>query len=89
MECVDTVLGKISQKSDLDIALVKCTKLPSLLTIGNCGEVINMIDNEIMPVFDGYLGKPYTKEDIPARFSLRKLAENISCFGKCFDFAGQ
>lgn len=68
VECVDTVLGKISQKSDLDIALVKCTKLPSLLTIGNCGEVINMIDNEIMPVFDGYLGKPYTKEDIPLDF---------------------
>lgn len=42
---------------DLEIALVKCTKLNALLYIGNCGQIINMVDNEIMPVFDSYLGK--------------------------------
>ena len=60
VECVDTVLEKIKPEMDLEIALVKCTKLNALLYIGNCGQIINMIDNEIMPVFDDYLGKNYT-----------------------------
>lgn len=57
VECVDTVLEKMKPEMDLEIALVKCTKLNALLYIGNCGQIINMVDNEIMPVFDSYLGK--------------------------------
>ena len=65
VECVDVVLSKVSPDMDLETALVKCSKLNSLLYIGNCGQIINMIDNEIMPVFDEYLGKTYTKQNIP------------------------
>ncbi len=68
VECVDTVLEKIKPEMDLEIALVKCTKLNALLYIGNCGQIINMIDNEIMPVFDNYLGKNYTHPRIPLSF---------------------
>ena len=68
VECVDVVLSKINSDMDLETALVKCSKLNSLLYIGNCGQIINMIDNEIMPVFDTYLGKTYTKQNIPFDF---------------------
>lgn len=68
VECVDAALSKINKVMDLEIALMKCAKLNSLLYIGNCGQIINMIDNEIMPVFDIYLGKTYTKQNIPFDF---------------------
>lgn len=68
VECVDTVLEKMKPEMDLEIALVKCSKLNSLLYIGNCGQIINMIDNEIMPVFDNYLGKNYAHPRIPLSF---------------------
>ncbi|MBE7709920.1 MAG: hypothetical protein E7Z93_05690 [Cyanobacteria bacterium SIG32] len=59
VECVDTVLSKVSPEHKLEIALLKASKLEALLNIGNCGEVINTIDNDIMPVFDEYLTKQY------------------------------
>ncbi len=65
VECVDAVLEKISPDKKLETALIKCSKLKSLLAIGNCGQVVNMIDNEIMPVLDEVLKQPYTREDIP------------------------
>lgn len=54
VECVDSVLEKVKPENLLDIALLKTTKLNALLSIGNCGQVINMIDNEIMPIFDKF-----------------------------------
>lgn len=65
VECVDAVLQKTNPEMDLEIAMVKCEELPALLAIGNCGQIVNMVDNEIMPVFDKYLGKTYTKFNIP------------------------
>ena len=59
VECVDSVLSKVSPEHKLEIALLKATKLEALLNIGNCGEVINTIDNDIMPVFDEFLTKQY------------------------------
>ena len=60
VECVDSVLTKIKPENTLDTVLVKITKLNALLNIGNCGQVINMIDNEIMPVLDQYFNKKHT-----------------------------
>lgn len=59
IECVDSVLEKVNPSQRLELALLKSIKLKSLLNIGNCGEVINMIDNDIMPVLDGFLTKQY------------------------------
>ena len=59
VECVDTVLSKVSKERKLEIALLKVSKLEALLNIGNCGEVINTIDNDIMPVLDEFLAKQY------------------------------
>jgi len=57
VECTDSVLEKVKPENILDIALLKATKLNALLNIGNCGQIINMIDNEIMPALDQYLSK--------------------------------
>ena len=59
IECVDSVLSKVSKERKLEIALLKASKLEALLRIGNCGEVINTIDNDIMPVLDEFLSKQY------------------------------
>ncbi|MDR1327722.1 MAG: hypothetical protein LBJ74_04875 [Heliobacteriaceae bacterium] len=53
VECVDKVLEKTQQP--LEIVLLKTTKLQALLNIGSCGEIVNIIDNEIMPALDEYL----------------------------------
>ena len=57
VECVDSVLEKVKPDNDLDTALLKTTKLSALLNIGNCGQIINMVDNEIMPIFDRFFKK--------------------------------
>lgn len=59
IECVDNVLTKIPQEHKLEIALLKVSKLEAILNIGNCGEVVNTIDNDIMPVLDEFLAKQY------------------------------
>ncbi len=63
VECVDSVLEKINPDDELNIALLKTTKLNALLSIGNCGQVINMIDNEIMPVLDKYFSRRQSSKD--------------------------
>ena len=65
VECIDTVLEKVKPEKTLEIALLKAAKLSSLLNIGNCGQIINMVDNEIMPVLDEVLTKNYTNKLIP------------------------
>lgn len=59
IECVDAVIPKLSQENKLELALLKVSKLQALLNLGNTGEVINTIDNDIMPILDTYLSKQY------------------------------
>lgn len=68
VECVDNVLKKMKPSQEIETALVKTSKLESLLNIGNCGEVINLIDNDIMPVLSNYLAKPKLNKTIPLLF---------------------
>lgn len=65
VECVDNVLKKMKPNQELETAMIKSTKLPSLLNIGNCGEVINLIDNDILPILDSYLTKPRLNKSLP------------------------
>lgn len=67
VECVDNVLAKVPQEHKLETALLKAAKLEAILNIGNCGEVINTIDNDIMPVLDEFLSKE-PKSKIPYDF---------------------
>ena len=68
VECVDNALESLSEDKKLETVLVKCSKLKALLAIGNCGQMVNLIDNEIMPVFDEILSQEYTREDVPLAF---------------------
>ncbi len=52
IECIDSAASNIDQTYDLEIAMVKSRKLLSLLTIGNLGEVVDLIDTEILPIFE-------------------------------------
>ena len=52
IECIDSAAANIDQTYDLEIAMVKSRKLASLLTIGNLGELVELIDTEILPVFE-------------------------------------
>ncbi len=63
VECVDAVLEKVKPENDIDIALLKASKLGALLNIGNCGQIVNMIDNEIMPILDRYFSKKHSAQD--------------------------
>lgn len=68
VECIDSVLDKTEPGKTLEIALLKASKLNALLNIGNCGQIINLVDTEIMPVFDNFLSKKYKRRDIPIEF---------------------
>ena len=64
IECVDSVLGKISA-NEIEAALVRTSKLSSLIQIGNCSEVVNMVDNDILPKINSYLIKPLMNKVLP------------------------
>ncbi len=68
VECVDNVLKKLTPAQELESAMIKASKLPSLLHIGNCGEVINLVDNDIMPVINSHISKPRLNKAIPMGF---------------------
>ncbi|MCQ2790320.1 MAG: hypothetical protein MJ229_08105, partial [bacterium] len=55
LECIDCVLEKLDISQDLERAMVKSRKLDPLLKIGNCGELINLVDTDILPIFDKYI----------------------------------
>lgn len=65
VECSDKVLKYISQGQDLEKAMVLSSKLSALLDIGNCGEVINLADNDILPVLNAALTKPKLNKLFP------------------------
>jgi tetratricopeptide (TPR) repeat protein len=65
IECVDATIAKLDYDLDLEIAMLKSRKLDALLNIGNSGEIVNLIDNEIMPVFDKYIANAKPHKHIP------------------------
>lgn len=68
VECVDNVIKKLKPEQDIECAMLKTAKLSSLLDIGNCGEVINLIDNDILPILESNLSKPRLNNTIPLGF---------------------
>ncbi len=65
IECVDNVLKKLKPSQELEIAMIKASKLQALLNIGNCGEIINLADNDILPKLNSFLLKPALDNNIP------------------------
>ena len=65
VECVDSVVKELGEGASLEEAMVLSVKLESLLNIGNCGEVINLIDNDILPVLSANIAKPRLSKMFP------------------------
>lgn len=55
IECADEVDNRLDGEFELEKAMVKTRKLEALFKIGNVGEVINIIDNEVLPILEKYL----------------------------------
>lgn len=59
IEAVDMIISLVQQEaSELEIALIKARKLKALFSIGNCEEVINIINNEVLSIIEEALAKP-------------------------------
>ncbi len=57
IECAESVLTKLPEDMELEIALVKSREVRPMVKLGNYGQVINLIDNDVMPVIQKYLAK--------------------------------
>lgn len=57
IECADSVLNKIPDEMELEQVLIKSRQVRPLLRLGNYGQVVNLVDTEIMPVIEKYLTK--------------------------------
>lgn len=66
VECIDSAIERISPEFDLELALLKQRKLDALLNIGNSGQIVNLIDNEILPVLELHVGGKHHK-NIPMK----------------------
>lgn len=72
IECADSVLNKIPDDMELERTLVKSRQVNPLVKLGNYGQAVNLIDTEIMPVFEKYLAKGKNTQVI----SIRDLYDN-------------
>jgi len=57
IECAESVLAKIPDELDLERALIISREIRPHVCLGNYGQVVNMVDNDILPVFQRYLSK--------------------------------
>ena len=57
IECSDSVLNKLPEDMELERVLVKSRQIRPLLKLGNYGQLINLIDTEIMPILEKHLSK--------------------------------
>ncbi len=68
VECIDNVLQKLKPVQEIEIAMIKSSKLPALLNIGNCGEIIDLADNDILPKLNSFLNHPRLDNNISLKF---------------------
>lgn len=57
IECADNVLNKLPDNLELERTLIKSRQVKPLVKLGNYGQVINLVDTEIMPVLEKHLSK--------------------------------
>lgn len=57
IECTDNVLNRIPEDMELERALVKSREIRPFVCLGNYGQVVNLVDTEIMPIFEKYLAR--------------------------------
>ncbi len=79
-EAADAVISSLSgsnsaEFSNLDISLIKTRKLPALLNIGNSEQIINLVNEEILPDIE----KELNKEKISSFYSSFLIHARLLC----------
>lgn len=64
IECIDSAVANVDKSFELEIAVLKSKKINALLIIGNCGEAVNLIDSQIIPILEKYLDTSRTFKNI-------------------------
>ena len=55
IECVNNVIPLIPDNFPVEIAMMKSREIKALEALGNTGAIVNMIDNDILPMLEGVL----------------------------------
>lgn len=71
VHCVNTAVENVDSSHELEVAMLKARKLYPLLRIGNFGEIVELIDVDIMPILEKYLDttKPHDVINIKDLFA--------------------
>lgn len=69
IECVNNVIPLIPDNFPVEIAMMKSREIKALEYLGNTGAIVNMIDNDILPLLEGVLNnkvvcKTISQDDI-------------------------
>ncbi|MCQ2743692.1 MAG: hypothetical protein MJ230_02705 [bacterium] len=57
IECAENVLNKLPPENTLERTLIKTRTIKPMLRLGNCGQLINSVENEILPDLEKLLLK--------------------------------
>lgn len=88
IECADSVLNLVPDTMELEQTLIKSRQVRPLLCLGNYGQVINLIDTEIMPVFEKYLSKEKNTNVIDIKSLYKMWIEIYFDFAEALIFQG-
>ena len=55
LECINSTLPLIPDNFPVEVAMLKTREVLPLLKLGNVGEIVNLIDNDILPVLENSL----------------------------------
>lgn len=88
IECADNVLNLIPDTMELEQTLIKSRQVRPLLCLGNYGQVINLIDTGIMPIFEKYLSKEKNTHVIDIKSLYKMWIEIYFDFAEALIFQG-
>lgn len=88
IECADNVLSKLPEDMHFERALIKSRKVRPLVKLGNYGQVVNLIDTEIMPEFERVLYKGKNTQSIAIKDLYNLWIEVYFDFAEALTFQG-
>lgn len=88
IECCDNILNKLPEEMELERTLVKSREVKPLVKLGNYGQVINLIDTEVMPSIEKYLSKGKNTPVISIKDLYQNWIEIYFDFAEALTFQG-
>lgn len=90
-EAVDSILTLLDScgdsVSELDISMIKTRKLKALFNMGNCEQISVLINDEILPVLDGF-AEPGKKSPTYSRLAVSAFLNSKIYLAKCLALQG-